>query len=527
MRLWALRLLPGPPALCQLADLQAHSGAINHLELHHPTGMLASAGYDGSIWLWKLQSSTQQSGTQRPQLARRGCLVAGACAAPVAACAFSSCGTFLASCSLDGIVRLWEVGADRQLLGEVQLQASSIAFAPGDDAALLVVPVADSGEGEGLGLGPTQQSRLAPLLLDLRQVPACHRYCTQLAGSQQRQEAGSGGSQTTGTEALPAAAAAAAGLMHPAAAMWLPDSPGQAAAAGEPHAAAGAPLAATSGVAAGRLPAAGDAAASAAATAAAAAAAAAVPPGSTLSAAPGSISQPQCRTPHRQAGSVIAFSRKKRRRQERQEGAEEAAPQGTADRAGWGAASECSPCSWLPGGDSALRPPAAAAGWGGGLFGAWSTPLSPASPLSTAAAPSAAAGEPGEGADGFGSVPLAAVVARYWAPPDSQTGSGNGSAGDSRGSGGSMFDTATKEFVYRQVTNMGWGRAWGRVAFGGLARVSALGASMLPGKGEMVKGEVWARSYTYCPLAALHRGTPHEPACWALAGVHSSFASAQ
>ena len=184
-----------PPA--QLASHALHEGPIHCLELHERSGLLATAGGDGCIRLWRL-----------PQLLRcasgRHAAAQAACWAghggSVAACAFTSCGGFLASAGTDGTVQLWRVAA-REPLAVLQLSAASLAFAAGDDAALLVAP-------SSLGLHSTQAS---PMLLDLSGIPACKLYCSQLAAAQQ------------GSSMLQRPVRAAAAV-DPAVAVWLPSS---------------------------------------------------------------------------------------------------------------------------------------------------------------------------------------------------------------------------------------------------------------------------------------------------------------
>lgn len=198
-----------------------HQAAINCMALHPASGLLATASADACIRLWALPDLLRcQPG--RHAAAQRACLAAHGAA--VTSCAFSSCGAFLASASMDGTVRLWRADSPEPL-AILDLWAGSVAFAPGDDAALLVAPFSRTG-------APMQ----LPMLLDLRSVPACRHYCAQLAAAQAPAPRAHSSCARGGRPAVPAPA------IHPAAAVWLsPVARGAAAAQQErPAATAGA-----------------------------------------------------------------------------------------------------------------------------------------------------------------------------------------------------------------------------------------------------------------------------------------------
>lgn len=168
------------------------------MELHQASGLLATAGADGCIRVWRLPqllrcAERQHAATQVACWAGHG--------ASISACCFTQCGRFLASAGSDGTVRLWQVSV-QEPLAVLQLHATSLAFAAGDDAALLVAP--DSARA----LGSFQH---APVLLSLRSLPACRLYFSQLDAAQR------GGSAPV-RPVRPAAAA------DPAVAVWLPSS---------------------------------------------------------------------------------------------------------------------------------------------------------------------------------------------------------------------------------------------------------------------------------------------------------------
>lgn len=383
LKLWAVGEATASTAVRRVAAHLLHSGAINCLETHPPSGLLASAGDDGAVRLWQL-SDLLKGQPPTP----RGCLAGHGSA--VSTTAFSTCGAFLASCSLsDGTVRLWSV-ADREQLAALRLAASSVTFAPGDAAALLVS-------------GPS----LPPQLVDLRRVPACQQHCRCLEAKGGQQDGSSGG----GSRSMAVCSTASAAL-HPAAAMWLPGSP-QPSLADLPVQTPGQHPALTG-------PAGADAG-----------------PSNPRSCRPGGLGSP------RHAGSLVEFSRKRRRNGDRhqQRGAgqvslEGAPPAAATPRCSMRAAS---PCSWLPGSDSPWSPRAAArsghiarrdgSSGVGVLAGLLAMP-----PASPAASPDAA-----DSKDDC-AVPNSAVLARWHAPPADASGE---------------WDTRQQRFVYRQVRGHG------------------------------------------------------------------------
>lgn len=274
-----------------------HTGAITCLELHGPRGLLATAGDDGCLRLWHL-ARLLQSGAGQHAAAQLACL--GAHGGSVSACCFTSCGRFLASACADGAVRLWSIGA-REPLSLLQLAASSVAFAPGDDAALLV---AATGPGSAAG----------PQLLDLRRVPACRDYCQQLATAQ----ADHGSSSSSQDSSACAQQQRRQAALDPAVAVWLPTASPQ--------------LPAPPAAAAARLQA----------------------------AAPGRHAPPGGSTgTRRQVGSLASYGRRRRQRQEEAAAAEEVEEaQQTAAPAASGASS-----GWLPGHGTPHRQRAPGAGW--------------------------------------------------------------------------------------------------------------------------------------------------------------------
>ncbi len=353
-------------ALQRVAVHLLHAGAITCIEQHPPSGLLATAGYDGVVRLWRLPDLLK--GQPAPPF---GCLVGHGAA--VSAAAFSACGAFLASCSVsDGTVRLWSV-ADREQLAVLQLPASSVAFASGDAGALLVAGAS-----------------VAPQLLDLHQVPACQHYCQRIQPAAGQQNGGEGGGSRCA-----AACGAASSALHPAAAMWLPGSPlpscvelpvqtpGQ-------HAAP-----------------------------ARAAAGGAVPRGRQPRRQPfEGLGSP------RQAGLLVEFRRKRRRQRAQQQQSD---VQGSTESAAPAAANPhrsmqaTSPCSWLPGTHSPLRRWAAASsgrssrgdGSSSDGFFAWSVAPPLASPLASPAA--------GGSVDDC-AVPGSAVLAQWCAAPGDASG---------------------------------------------------------------------------------------------------------
>ncbi|KAL4418870.1 hypothetical protein ABPG77_002626 [Micractinium sp. CCAP 211/92] len=358
--------LAAPASVAVGSSTPRTAGAITCIEQHPPSGLLATAGYDGEVRLWRLPDLLK--GQPAPPF---GCLVGHGAA--VSAAAFSACGAFLASCSVsDGTVRLWSV-ADREQLAVLQLPASSVAFASGDAGALLVAGAS-----------------VAPQLLDLHQVPACQHYCQRIQPAAGQQNGGEGGGSRCA-----AAYGAASSALHPAAAMWLPGSPlpscvelpvqtpGQHAAPA--RAAAGGP------VSRGRQP----------------------------------RRQPfEGLGSPRQAGLLVEFSRKRRHQCNQQQQSD---VQGSAESAAPAAASPhrsmqaTSPCSWLPGTDSPLRRWAAASsgrssrgdGSSSDGFFAWSVAPPLASPLASPVA--------GGSVDAC-AVPGSAVLAQWCAPPGDASG---------------------------------------------------------------------------------------------------------
>ena len=207
----------------QVVAHRLHLTSIDCLEVHPATGLLVTGGDDGCIRLWHLPALLRcPAGQQAP--AQRGLATHWG---SISSCPLSSCGGFLASCAFDGTIRLWSTCGDREPLAVLTLQASSVAFAPGDDAALLVAAKA-SADDDQQQQGQQQQQEeqgppSGPLLLDLRRVPACQHYCAQLAAAQAgRQHRGGGHGRQ---------ARAAAASVHPATAVWLPAA-AEAAAAG-------------------------------------------------------------------------------------------------------------------------------------------------------------------------------------------------------------------------------------------------------------------------------------------------------
>ena len=291
------------------------------MELHQASNLLATAGADGCIRLWRLPqllrcTQGQHAGAQAACWAGHG--------ASITACCFTHCGRFLASAGRDGTVRLWQVSA-QEPLAVLQLHAASLAFAPGDDAALLVAPDATCAAGS---LGH------APVLLSLRSLPACQLYCSQLDAASR------GGS-------LPARSMPATAAVDSAAAVWLP-----------------------SGTTPLRPRPAHELAAAAVAAA----------PSSAAAPTPDQP-QPSGRTPssgggsedagRRQVGRLATFGRRRRqpREQQQQTGSPAVAePGGGSD-------------SWLPPDDTPVRPPLAASSRGMHLL-ASPRPPSPLSPAS-------------------------------------------------------------------------------------------------------------------------------------------------
>lgn len=297
------------------------------MELHQSSGLLATTGgEDGCVRLWRLQRLLHPA--QRQQGAAQVACWAGH-GASVTACCFTHCGRFVASAGRDGTVRLWQVSA-HEPLAVLRLHAASLAFAPGDDAALLVAP---DGASVTSSFGPAGSFGRAPVLLNLRSLPACRLYCSQLAVAQQ------GGSVL----AQPVQQAAA---VDPAVAVWLPSG-------GTPQ----------------RLRPAGAVPAVPAAAASVAAPTPAQPPPSSRTLGSGGSSEDAAR---RQVGRLATFGR--RRQQQQQHREQQQAGRPAAEEAGGSD-------SWLPPDDTPVRPPLAASSRGMQLL---ASPL-PSSPLSPAA----------------------------------------------------------------------------------------------------------------------------------------------
>lgn len=295
------------------------------MELHSPSGLLATAGDDAVVRVWHLPSLARCPAGQHAA-AQRACLAAHS--RSVHACSFTSCGAFLATASLDGTVRLWRL-CQREPLAVLQLAASSVAWMPGDDAILLA---AHASPGQ------------APALLDLRHVPACRLYCAQL---EEAGAAAEGGAAGGGQEQREASAPRAA--LHPTAAMWLPSGSPPWPSLG-PSTAAPAAAAPSAAVIPSPLP-----------------AAASAQPAPAASQAPGSSGT------RRQVGSLATYEGRRCRRQLEAEEAEEehaSVAAGPAEAAAGGS-------SWLPAGRTPLQPTAAHRGAGGGPLGGWGSPLSP------------------------------------------------------------------------------------------------------------------------------------------------------
>lgn len=447
----------------QVGSHRLHSAPITTLVLHPTSCMLATADAEGCIRVWDMHellhcTAGHHAAAQRASFAHNH---------SVAACCFSSCGGFLASCSAqDATIRLWSVGRG-EALAVLRLRATCVAFQPGDDAALLVA--ADDPAG--------------PLLLDLWAVPACRQFCEAVAAAQAPAHHGSSDRRGGGQE-LQAPAAA----LHPAAAMWLPP-------------ASTAPVAPSSGAA---LPAAST-------------------PGPQERGPVVAVSQATasqlvghgsaaCRRP----GSMRSSGRRRRRRQlEAEEGETEvwAAAEAAAGGAPGASADDSSAnvgrgSGGLPGGHSrlALQPPALTwASWAG--WGAPQCPLSPsAAPLEDDC------------------VPAAAVMVRYRQPSSSGDAEWDASTGSfvHRQGGHTMpphmlLPLPTALHVTTLAAD-GEAKLWPLASSSCSSSGSAVCCTMLPAAGDCRKGPwLLCRPAVSCDGRFMLHGSPSGTlACWDL-----------
>ncbi|KAJ2724308.1 Chromatin assembly factor 1 subunit [Coemansia sp. Benny D115] len=134
VRIWRLctaaeqAAAPHEPAVEFLASLNRHTAPVNVVRFAPDcSGRLASAGDDGVVIIWRRHSDPQDE----PETWRAGAMLRGSLA-DICDLAWSPCGRFLASASVDNTARIWDAQTARclQVLADHQHYVQGVAWDP-------------------------------------------------------------------------------------------------------------------------------------------------------------------------------------------------------------------------------------------------------------------------------------------------------------------------------------------------------------------------------------------------------------
>ncbi|KAJ2237370.1 Chromatin assembly factor 1 subunit [Coemansia sp. RSA 1722] len=134
VRIWRLRTPEErendaqQPAVEFLASLNRHAAPVNVVRFSPTTSRLASAGDDGAIIIWR---QTAETDNNDPETWRPASMLRGS-PADISDLAWSPCGRFIASASVDNTVRIWDAADARcvQVLADHSHYVQGVAWDP-------------------------------------------------------------------------------------------------------------------------------------------------------------------------------------------------------------------------------------------------------------------------------------------------------------------------------------------------------------------------------------------------------------